>query len=409
MDATAKHADAPSPRRAHMRLLDAGIIAGIGFLIALLLVIAALNYRNTYQLNEDSAWVAHTHEVLDLTSNVLRTLVDAETGVRGFVITGNEVSLQPYDAALKRKDGSTFPLHLAVSNAFRSGDKREFSGIVRDLTQHKRLEQEIRDRNDELTAANRTKDEFLATLSHELRNPLAPLRQALEIMKRSEGNAATTHEALGIAERQVVQLARLVDDLLDVSRITRNKLELRIEPIDLASVVANAVETVRPLIEQRGHDLTVVTPARPVHVDADPVRLAQALSNLLNNVAKYTAPGGSVTLTAQGQGNEAIVSVKYNGIGIPAEMLSKVFDLFTQIEQPQALSRDGLGIGLTLVKRLVEMHGGSVEARSEGSGCGSEFVVRLPAVATLAHAHSDRGRQPRRCGKPRDGVEADRP
>ena len=184
----------------------------------------------------------------------------------------------------------------------------------------------------------------------------------------------------------MVQLARLVDDLLDVSRITRNKLELRIEPIDLASVVANAVETVRPLIEQRGHDLTVVTPARPVHVDADPVRLAQALSNLLNNVAKYTAPGGSVTLTAQGPGNEAIVSVKDNGIGIPAEMLSKVFDLFTQIEQPQALSRDGLGIGLTLVKRLVEMHGGSVEARSEGSGCGSEFVVRLPAVATPAHA-----------------------
>ena len=231
--------------------------------------------------------------------------------------------------------------------------------------------------------ADRRKDEFLATLAHELRNPLAPIRNGLHVIRLSGDNVAAVGQARSMMERQLSQMVRLVDDLLDVSRISRGKLELRKERVDLAVVVNNAVETSRPVIEASGHELTVVMPPMPVGVDADVTRLGQVFANLLNNAAKFSDPGGHIRLAAECQGGEVVVSVKDTGVGIPPDMLPKVFDLFTQVDRSLEKSQSGLGIGLTLVKRLVEMHGGRVEARSDGHDRGSEFVVRLPMVLAV--------------------------
>jgi PAS domain S-box-containing protein len=239
---------------------------------------------------------------------------------------------------------------------------------------------ERRRAEDALREADRRKDEFLATLAHELRNPLAPMRNALQVIQLAADDAGAVRQAREMMERQMRHMVRLVDDLLDVSRITRGKLDLRKQRVDVAAVARAAVEASRPLIDAAGHELSVVLPPQPVFVDADPVRLAQVVSNLLNNAAKYTEPGGRVWLTAERQGSDAVVSVRDTGLGIPPEMLSKVFEPFTQVDRTLEKAQGGLGIGLTLVRRLVEMHGGSVEARSAGYGHGSEFVVRLPAV-----------------------------
>jgi PAS domain S-box-containing protein len=231
-----------------------------------------------------------------------------------------------------------------------------------------------------LKEADSRKDEFLAMLAHELRNPLAPIRNAVQIFR---GKAPATPElrwATEVIERQVHQMTRLVDDLLDVSRITRGKIELRKERVELAEVVNSAVEASRPLIEKWGHELTVEVPPQVIHVAADPTRLAQVLSNLLNNAAKYTDQGGRIWLTASRQGDDALIRVKDTGAGIPPEMLQRIFEMFTQVDHTLERSEGGLGIGLTLVKRLVEMHGGTVEARSDGPSQGSEFIVRLPVV-----------------------------
>ncbi|HJT77645.1 MAG TPA: ATP-binding protein, partial [Gemmataceae bacterium] len=232
----------------------------------------------------------------------------------------------------------------------------------------------------ELREADRRKDEFLATLAHELRNPLAPIRNALHVLRLAGNSAGALEQARGMMERQVAQMVRLIDDLLDVSRISRGRLELRKERAELADVVHAAVETARPLIEAAGHALTVDLPAGPVPLEADPTRLAQVVANLLNNAAKYTDPGGRIALAAERQGGEAVVRVRDTGIGIPADQLPHIFEMFVQVDRSLERSQGGLGIGLTLVRRLTEMHGGSVESRSEGTGHGSEFVVRLPAV-----------------------------
>ncbi len=218
-------------------------------------------------------------------------------------------------------------------------------------------------------------------MAHELRSPLAPIRNGLEIMRLSGGRREAVEKARGMMERQLGQLVRLVDDLLDVSRISRGKLELRKERVDLAVVLNNAVETCRPLIDSNGHKLTVGMPAQPVFVDADVTRLAQAFANLLSNAAKYSERGGRIALTAERQGGDAVVSVKDGGVGIPPDMLPKIFEMFTQVDRTLERSQGGLGIGLTLVKKLVDMHGGSVEAKSDGDGRGSEFVVRLPMAS----------------------------
>lgn len=241
------------------------------------------------------------------------------------------------------------------------------------VLQHKRAEHSLRE--DE-----KRKDEFLATLGHELRNPLAPIRNSLEIMRRAGGNPQMLEQARSVMERQIQQMVRLVDDLLDVSRITRDKLQLRQDAIELAEVVESAVETSRPLIEASGHELVVALPPRSILLIGDQTRLAQVFSNLLNNAAKYMEAGGRIWLTAERQGSEVVVSVKDAGAGIPADMLPKIFEMFTQVDQSQDRSQGGLGIGLTLVKRLVGLHGGTVEAHSDGPGRGTEFLVRLPIV-----------------------------
>jgi len=233
----------------------------------------------------------------------------------------------------------------------------------------------------QLQDQDRRKDEFLATLAHELRNPLAPIRNGLELIRLGGNSPEMLSQARTMIERQVRQMVRLVDDLLDVSRISRNKLELRREGIELAAIVKSAAETSRPLIEAAAHELHVSLPAEPVRLDADPVRLAQAFANLLNNAAKYSGRGGRITLTAERDAGDVRICVHDTGIGIPADKLPHIFDLFVQVDGSRDGSQGGLGIGLTLVRRLVEMHGGTVEARSEGSGRGSEFIIRLPLAA----------------------------
>jgi PAS domain S-box-containing protein len=253
-------------------------------------------------------------------------------------------------------------------------------GTNLDVTDRKTAENQLRQLAAALSEADRRKDEFLATLAHELRNPLAPIRNGLQLMKLVGGQEATFEEARSMMERQVTQMVRLVDDLMDVSRISQGKLELKKERVQLAAVVKSAVETSQPLIEQLGHELTVMLPDQPVVVDADLTRLAQVFLNLLNNAAKYSDRGGHIMLAVERQGSEVLVSVRDTGIGIPADQMPHIFEMFTQVERSLEKSQGGLGIGLSLVKRLVEMHGGRVEAKSEGLGKGSEFVVRLPVV-----------------------------
>ncbi|MGH7287549.1 MAG: hybrid sensor histidine kinase/response regulator, partial [Myxococcota bacterium] len=244
------------------------------------------------------------------------------------------------------------------------------------LAERERSEQVLRE-------ADRRKDEFLAILAHELRNPLAPIRNSVHILRATSRGEPVVEHVGEVIERQVNQMVRLVDDLLEVSRITRGTIDLRREQVDLAGTLASAVETSMPLIEQSGQRLDVALPAEPLTVEGDSVRLTQVFANLLNNAAKYTAAGGKIQLNAARVGDRIEVAVRDTGRGIPVEMLPRVFEMFAQIDRsPNRVRGSGLGIGLTLVKRLVEMHGGSVEARSKGLGEGSEFVVRLPLAAT---------------------------
>jgi PAS domain S-box-containing protein len=262
---------------------------------------------------------------------------------------------------------------------------------------HDELERRVGERTEQLARANealrdadRRKDEFLATLAHELRNPLAPISNSLQLLKMPRVDAAMVRQSRDMMERQVHQLVRLVDDLLDVSRVMRGKIELRREPVELATVVARAVETAQPLIQVRGHRLDLSIPPESLLLDADPVRLAQVVGNLLTNAAKYTEANGRIWLNAEQESGRAVLRVRDNGIGIAPDVLPHVFDLFMQVDYAATRSQGGLGIGLTLVKNLVEMHGGTVEARSEGLGRGCEFVVRLPLLST-AHRKSGEG------------------
>jgi PAS domain S-box-containing protein len=251
--------------------------------------------------------------------------------------------------------------------------------VLREVTDQRRLEEELRRRAEELAGADRRKDQFLAMLAHELRNPLAPIRNAVELMRQVETLDSSFQPSREMVERQVKHLARLVDDLLDVSRITQGSIRLRKEVVDLGAVVQRAVEGTRPLVESRAHLLSVQLPAEPVRLEADPTRLEQLISNLLNNAAKYTMPGGHIWVTALREGDEAVVRVRDTGIGVPPDVLDRVFEPFVQqTEGSLARTDGGLGVGLTLVRSLVELHGGSVGARSEGVRRGTEVTVRLP-------------------------------
>jgi CheY-like chemotaxis protein/nitrogen-specific signal transduction histidine kinase len=278
-------------------------------------------------------------------------------------------------------------MELAVS-AFHIGPQRFFTGIVRDITERKRLEDELRLRLEELAENDQRKNEFLATLAHELRNPLAPIRNALQILHMTPAGSDTIplHQ---IMERQVTHMVRLVDDLLEVSRITSGKIELRPEPVDLAGVLHSAVETSKPLLEACGHSFTISIPAEPIPLVADPVRLSQVVANLLNNAAKYTEAGGKIWLSASRNNGEVAISVRDTGVGIPPEMLPQLFRMFAQADRDHKRAQGGLGIGLALAKNLVEMQGGRIEARSEGEGCGAEFVVHLPLGAPGPAPHPE--------------------
>ncbi len=264
------------------------------------------------------------------------------------------------------------------------GKPAYFDGVTVDVSAQKRDEERLaRVLNRERAQArlleeqDRRKDEFLATLAHELRNPLAPIRTGLHFLRLggSGDQASRTHEMM---ERQLRHLVRMVDDLLDISRITLNKVELRKERVDFRAVLGSALETTRPLIESANHELAVRLPADPLPLDADPTRLAQVLANLMNNAAKYTPAGGRIQLLVEREATQLVVRVSDNGVGIPPDMLSRVFDIFMQVDRTDEHSHGGLGIGLTLVRRLVEMHGGTVRAESAGPNRGSTFVVELP-------------------------------
>ena len=267
-------------------------------------------------------------------------------------------------------DGTPLPVYLAFSSMPSDG-VATLCLVVTDLTEQKERQG--------LREANRRKDEFLAMLAHELRNPLAPIRNALYLLKRGDVDSTYSEDVRSMMERQVEHLARLIDDLMDVSRITSGKVELRREIVDLAAAVAKAIEVSRPLIDQKGHTLTIDLPPDPIRLDADPTRLGQVLENLLINAAKYTDPGGHIDLSARREGGAVVVRLRDDGIGIDPEKLPGIFGLFVQAERRLDRSQGGLGLGLSLVQTLVELHGGVVSAHSDGLGLGSEFVVRLPA------------------------------
>jgi PAS domain S-box-containing protein len=268
-----------------------------------------------------------------------------------------------------------------------SGRVAGFCVLVLDITERKQAEETIRQSETrlrttlaDLQAADRRKDEFLATLAHELRNPLAPIRNAVQILKAKGSADPEVRWVPELVERQLQHMSRLLEDLLDVSRVAHDKLQLRKQRVELAEVVGTAIETSRPHLDDAGHELTVSLPPGVVQLDADPVRLAQVFANLLGNAAKYTRPGGHIRFTATREGKELVVSVKDDGVGISAEMLPRVFEIFSQGERAPDRAQGGLGVGLALVRGLLELHGGRVEARSEGLGKGSEFVVHLPVL-----------------------------
>ena len=254
------------------------------------------------------------------------------------------------------------------------------SSAVRSALRARDRQYQVRAALEERELADQRKDQFLATLAHELRNPLAPLRNSLAILRLANAGAAES-PICEMMERQVNHMVRLVDDLMEVSRITRGKIELRKENIDLGAVISAAIETSRPLIDAAKHDLQVALPEEPLFLDADAVRLAQVFANLLNNAAKYTDPGGKIRIEASQQDGFAVVCVSDTGIGIPRDSLNKVFDMFAQVDSRDSRAQSGLGIGLTLVRSLVEMHGGTVTAQSEGRGKGCRLAVRLPISA----------------------------
>ena len=306
---------------------------------------------------------------------------DEEQQILERIIRGERI--EHFETVRVRKDGRRIDISLTISPIRDArGEIVGASKVARDISHRKSLEarnSELREREQlarqEAEAANRAKDEFLAMLGHELRNPLSPILTALQLMKLRGGGGLERERT--VIERQVSHLTRLVDDLLDVSRIARGKVELKEELVEIAEVVAKAIEIATPLLDQRTHALDVDVPRR-LWVRGDSIRLNQVVSNLLTNAAKYTPPGGRITVRATEERGEIVIRVRDTGIGIAPDVLPHVFDLFVQERQAIDRSQGGLGLGLTIVRNLVERHGGTVSAHSDGPGTGSEFVVRLP-------------------------------
>jgi PAS domain S-box-containing protein len=292
------------------------------------------------------------------------------------------------EARLARQDGSLLPVHLGLHAL--PGSAAGLVGVfVTDLTEQKQHEA-LALAQEALREADRRKNDFLAILAHELRNPLAPIRNGIDILRLNSGDPGTVQATSEMLERQVSQLIRLVDDLLDLSRVTRNRIELRKEPVDLAPIIEQAAESIRPECRVLGHELEVTLPSEAIRLEGDPARLTQVFTNLLDNACKYMERKGRIELSAEvarpaaGGGGEVAVRVRDNGIGIAKDQLSRIFDMFAQLQSEQRSTRRGLGIGLTLVSNIVRLHGGRIEATSAGRGRGSEFVVYLPLLAAGA-------------------------
>jgi PAS domain S-box-containing protein len=321
-----------------------------------------------YSVGDPIAAGLQTHQVLDLSG---RPLEPSEWPVMRALQSGETVHNEEF--LIVREDVGRLVIEANAAPVLdREGRIAAAVLVFRDVTRRRRDEEALRE-------ADRRKDEFLAMLAHELRNPLAPILHAVHVLRQLEPASPREAWCQEVIERQTVHLSRLVDDLLDISRITQGKVALQRRPVELETMVTRAVETVRPFLESRHHELVVDLPAERVVLEGDLVRLAQVLSNLLHNAAKYTQDGGRIELSATGRDGEVVVRVRDNGMGIPAEMLARIFDLFMQADRSLSRSEGGLGVGLTLVRSLVEMHGGTVEAHSEGPGRGTEIVVRLPA------------------------------
>jgi PAS domain S-box-containing protein len=282
-----------------------------------------------------------------------------------------------------RKDGTRLWCKATTTPLFDEDKQvRSFARVMHDLTEGQAQEAQ-RKRADDLAEANRSKEEFMALLSHELRNPLSPILNALNVQRQVKTDDPILQQAGDIIERQVGHMVRMVDDLLDISRITKGKLRLNKERVELRVIVNRAAEAARPFIDCRKHEFSMSLPTEPIWVEADPTRLEQVIVNLLNNAAKYTDANGLIRLSVKPGEGEAIVKVWDNGLGMPPEMLPRIFDLFTQVDCTLSRSHGGLGVGLALVRTLVEMHDGRVQAYSAGPNRGSEFTVILPALASV--------------------------
>jgi PAS domain S-box-containing protein len=280
-----------------------------------------------------------------------------------------------------RKDGTRFWCKATTTPLLDENKQvRSFARVSHDLTEGQAQEAQLK-RADDLAEANRNKEEFMALLSHELRNPLSPILNALNVQRQIKTDDPILQQAGNIIERQIGQMVRLVDDLLDISRITKGKLRLAKERVELRGIVNRAAEAARPLLDARKHEFSVSLPTEPIWLEADAARLEQVIVNLLNNAAKYTDPGGLIRLSVNSGGGEAVLKVWDNGLGIPPEMLPRIFDLFTQVDGTLSRSHGGLGVGLALVRTLVEMHDGRVQAYSAGLNKGTEFTVILPSLA----------------------------
>jgi len=284
--------------------------------------------------------------------------------------------IEHFETLRRHRDGHLLPVSLTISPI--RDDQGQVVGaskIARDISERRRAEEA-------LSEANRRKDEFLATLSHELRNPLAPIRAGVQIvqLEASASGNASLQETSAMVDRQLRHMAHLLEDLLDVARISSDKLELRRAPVTIASIIQSATEAIVPLVQAGSHTLRVEAPEQPIYVNADPMRLAQVLSNLLNNAAKYSPTGGRIDVHAQRVNDGVEIRVRDDGMGIAAADLPNVFEMFWQARSPDGQRRDGLGIGLAIARALMQQHGGSIQARSAGPGRGSEFIVRMPAL-----------------------------
>jgi PAS domain S-box-containing protein len=342
--------------------------------------------RDYVFLEMNPAFVKHT----GLVDAVGRTALELVPGLERHWLdiygrvatTGEPIRFVHGDAAMKR----WFDVYATRVG---SADSRKVALLFNDITERKLAETELQRLAADLTAADRRKTEFLATLAHELRNPLAPLRSGLQVLRLSSGNPDATARVLEVMERQLGHMVELVDDLLDVARITRGQVELKQSRVDLKHVLDASIETSLPVIEEHHHRLVVEVAPEPLPLFADATRATQVVNNLLNNAAKYTPRGGTITLAARRDGADAVVSVADNGIGIAPDSLQEVFGLFNQVGTDRNRAQGGLGIGLSLVRSLVELHGGSVVAHSAGAGQGSVFTVCLPLDATAAESAPD--------------------